>query len=97
MATWREASTGESPIGGVHGPGEGTPGSCTHAGTWNLFRRRYVVTGAFDQHLFARAHQAQEAREQGDYEAVRHSEETAGQIVESAGQFIAAVERMIDG
>jgi uncharacterized protein (UPF0332 family) len=69
----------------------------SHAGTWNLFRRRYVVTDAFDQNLFARAHQAQEAREQGDYEAVRHSDETARQIVDSADQFIAAVERMIDG
>jgi len=67
----------------------------THAGTWNLFRRRYVVTDAFDQHLFARAHQAQEAREQGDYEAVRHSDEAAAQIVASAAEFIAAVERMI--
>jgi uncharacterized protein (UPF0332 family) len=68
----------------------------THAGTWNLFRRRYVVTDAFDQHLFASAHQAQEAREQGDYEAVRHSDETASGIVESAALFISAVERMID-
>jgi len=67
----------------------------THGGTWNLFRRRYVVTDAFDQHLFARAHQAREAREQGDYEAISHSEETARALVESAGEFIAAVARMI--
>ena len=67
----------------------------THGGTWNLFRQRYVITDVFDQHLFARAHQAQEAREQGDYEAVSHSEETASGYVSDAAEFIAAVERML--
>lgn len=67
----------------------------THGGTWNLFRRRYVVTDAFDQHLFARAHQAQEARERGDYEAVSHDEQKARSVVESAAEFIAAVQRMV--
>jgi uncharacterized protein (UPF0332 family) len=67
----------------------------THGGTWKLFRQRYVVTDAFDQSLFARAHQAQEAREQGDYEAVTPSADDARGHVESAGEFVAAVEQML--
>lgn len=67
----------------------------THSGTWNLFRRRYVVTGAFDEALFSRAHQAQEAREQGDYEAVTPERAAADAHVEDAAEFVAAVERML--
>jgi len=68
----------------------------THAGTWNLFRQRYVVTDAFDQHLFTLAHKAQKAREESDYEAVTPDPDEAKAIVESADDFIAAVERMLD-
>jgi uncharacterized protein (UPF0332 family) len=67
----------------------------THGGTWNLFRRRYVVTGAFDESLFSRAHQAQQAREQGDYEAVTPELPAAEAHVEDAAEFLAAVERML--
>lgn len=67
----------------------------THGGTWNLFRNRYVVTEAFDEQLFSRAHSAQEAREGADYEAVRPEPDTAREIVDDAADFIAAVERML--
>jgi uncharacterized protein (UPF0332 family) len=67
----------------------------THSGTWHLFRERYVITGAFDQHLQSLAHQAQEAREGGDYEAITPEPEKAEEIVAGAGDFVAAVERML--
>lgn len=67
----------------------------THAGTWHLFRQRYVVTGAFDQHLYTLAHRAQKAREQGDYEAVTPEPEEATAIVEGAAAFVGGVERML--
>lgn len=54
-----------------------------------------MVADAFDQHLFAQAHQAQEAREPGDYEAVSHDEQKARSVVESAAEFIAALQRMV--
>jgi uncharacterized protein (UPF0332 family) len=68
----------------------------THRGTWNLFRTTYVVTDAFDATLFTLAQHAQAAREGGDYEAVRPSREEAERYVAGAGDFIAAVERMLD-
>lgn len=67
----------------------------THRGTWRLFRERFVVTDAFDDDLFRLAQHAQNAREQGDYEAVRQSEEQARLYVEGAGEFLAAIERML--
>jgi uncharacterized protein (UPF0332 family) len=69
----------------------------THGGTWNLFRRRYVLTDTFDQHLFSLAHRAQEAREKGDYEAVTPASEDAERYVAGADDFIAAIERMLAG
>jgi uncharacterized protein (UPF0332 family) len=68
----------------------------THRGTWNLFRTTYVVTDAFDPTLFTLAQHAQAAREGGDYEAVKPSPEEAERYVAGAGDFIAAVERMLD-
>jgi uncharacterized protein (UPF0332 family) len=68
----------------------------THRGTWNLFRTRYVVTDAFEAELFTLAQHAQAAREGGDYEAVKPSSEEAERYVSGAGDFIAAVERMLD-
>lgn len=68
----------------------------THRGTWHLFRERYVITDAFDQHLYALAQRAQEARENGDYEAITPSRSEAREIVAATGDFIAAVERMLD-
>jgi uncharacterized protein (UPF0332 family) len=69
----------------------------THRGTWKLFRERYVLTDAFDDDLFTLAQHAQTAREEGDYEAAKHSEELARHYVEGAGRFIAETERMLNG
>jgi uncharacterized protein (UPF0332 family) len=69
----------------------------THRGTWKLFRERYVVTDVFDDGLFRLAQNAQTAREQGDYEAVKQSREKAQEIVAAAGEFLAAVETMLVG
>jgi uncharacterized protein (UPF0332 family) len=68
----------------------------THRGTWHLFHERYVVADAFDQHLHALAQRAQDAREKGDYEAVTPERSEAEAIVAGAGDFIAAVQRMVD-
>jgi uncharacterized protein (UPF0332 family) len=67
----------------------------THSGTWHRFRERYVITGAFDQHLHSLAHQAQEAREGGDYEAITPEPKKAQEIVTGAGDFVAAIEHML--
>jgi len=69
----------------------------SHRGTWNLFRIKYVTTDAFDAALFTTAQHAQVAREGGDYAAVTPSEEEARRYVEGATDFLAAVERMLDG
>jgi uncharacterized protein (UPF0332 family) len=71
--------------------------SRTHRGTWKLFRERYVMTDAFDDDLFRLAQNAQTAREQGDYEAAKLTEEQAHRFVGGAGEFLAAVERMLAG
>ncbi len=68
----------------------------THRGTWHLFRERYVVTEAFDQHLHALAQRAQDTREKGDYEAVTPDRGEAEVIVAGAADFIAAVEEMLE-
>lgn len=67
----------------------------THRGTWNRFRILYVTTDAFDADLFTRAQHAQVAREAGDYSAVTPRQEQAEEYVEAAGEFLAAVERML--
>lgn len=67
-----------------------------HGGVWHLFHRRYVATGAFDEGLHALAQQAQEAREQGDYEAIKPAPEDAERYVDGAVEFLAAVEKMLD-
>jgi len=66
-----------------------------HGGTWHLFHQRFVATGAFDQHLHSLAQQAQQAREQGDYEAITPSATDAKRYVHGAADFIAAIERML--
>jgi uncharacterized protein (UPF0332 family) len=68
----------------------------THRGTWHVFYDRYVVTGAFDQHLHALAHGAQDTREKGDYEAITPERGEAEAIVGGAADFIAAVEHMLE-
>lgn len=76
---------------------EGDEHARTHRGTWHLFHQRYVVTDIFDQHLHTLAQRAQDAREKGDYEAVTPDRSDAEAIVSSASDFIAAVERMLEG
>lgn len=68
----------------------------THRGTWNLFRIRYVTADVFDAGLFTRAQHAQVAREAGDYSAITPSAEEAEGYVDAAGEFLAAVARMLD-
>ena len=67
----------------------------THRGTWNLFRIKYITTDAFDARLFTKAQHAQVAREAGDYQAVTPSAAEAEDYVAAAGDFLAAVERML--
>jgi uncharacterized protein (UPF0332 family) len=69
----------------------------THGGTWHLFHERYVTTGAFDQHLHAMAQGSQRTREEGDYEAITPDRDEAERLVSGAGDFIAAVEQVLDG
>jgi uncharacterized protein (UPF0332 family) len=68
----------------------------THRGTWHLFRDRYVTTDAFDQSLFDLAQRSQTTRERGDYEAITPDRAEAQAVVDGAGEFVAAVERMLD-
>lgn len=68
----------------------------SHRGTWHLFHQRYVTSGAFDQHLYTLAQRAQSAREQGDYEAITPDRGQAEEIVAGAGDFVRAVEHMLD-
>lgn len=65
-----------------------------HGGTWHLFHQRFVATGAFDEDLHALAGSAQEARQQGDYEAITPDPGAAKGYVEGAAEFIAAIEAM---
>lgn len=67
----------------------------THSGTWTLFSKIFVATGEFDQGLSALARRAKEAREQGDYEAAPPSAEEATEFVDGAGDFIAAIEKLL--
>lgn len=66
-----------------------------HGGTWNLFFRRFVTTGAFDQDLHGFAQRAQKSREGADYEAITPEPAEARSHVEGAESFVAAVERML--
>ena len=68
----------------------------THRGTWMLFRERFVVPGRFDEQLFRRARQMQEAREAADYRAVSPSSEAAREAVADAERFVAAVSQLLD-
>lgn len=67
----------------------------THSGTWSLFSRRFVATGAFDHDLYRITGRAQEARQEGDYEAKPLSPELAREMLDGAAAFIAAVESML--
>ena len=68
----------------------------THSGTWHLFHRTFVRSGAFDASLASAAAAAQDAREDVDYDAVGASPEDADRTLALAGDFLAAVERLLD-
>lgn len=68
----------------------------THGGTWSLFSERFVAGGAFDAETYKVAGRAQEARQEGDYEAKPLSAELARELLDAAERFIAAVEHMLD-
>ena len=67
----------------------------THGGTWTLFNERFVATGAFDSDLSTLAARAQEARQEGDYQAKPLSPELASEFLAAAERFLAAVENML--
>jgi uncharacterized protein (UPF0332 family) len=69
----------------------------THSGTWTLFSQAFVATGEFDRDLSALARRAQEARQQGDYEAAPASAAEAAEFVEGAARFIGSVREMLGG
>ena len=66
-----------------------------HGGTWGLFFRRFVTTGAFDQHLHSLAQEAQQAREGGDYEAITPDPKAARRYVDGAAEFLIAIEALL--
>ena len=67
----------------------------THSGTWTLFSRHSSPGGSSTSDLSVLARRAQEARQQGDYEAAPASAVEAAEFVEGAARFIAAVEAML--
>ncbi len=66
-----------------------------HGGTWGLFHKRFVATGAFDEGLHSLAQRAQKSREGADYEAITPDPKEANDYVDGAAEFVAAVERML--
>jgi uncharacterized protein (UPF0332 family) len=66
----------------------------THAGTWGLFREEFVLTGEFNTDLAQEAQRAQSRREASDYAAEPFQLPEAQQLVATAQQFVAAVERL---
>ncbi len=69
----------------------------THSGTWTLFSQTFVASEEFDPTLSALARRAKESREKGDYEAAPPSREEAKELVEGAEEFLAAIERLLNG
>jgi uncharacterized protein (UPF0332 family) len=63
--------------------------------TWDLFRSKYVLPGAFDAGLFTVAQHARVAREASDYQAVIPTAEEAERYVAATADFLSAVEQMI--
>lgn len=68
----------------------------THGGTWSIFSERFVATGAFDPDLYKVAGRAQEARQEGDYQAKPLSPELAREMLDGAARFISAVDHMLE-
>jgi uncharacterized protein (UPF0332 family) len=67
----------------------------SHAGIWGLFREQFVLTDEFDATLAQEAQRAQSRREASDYAAESFELVEAQQLVATAEQFVAAVERLI--
>lgn len=63
-------------------------------GTWGLFHRRFVATGACDQDVHSLGQQAQ-AREGADYEAKTPPAKEAERYVSGAADFLAVIEVML--
>jgi uncharacterized protein (UPF0332 family) len=69
----------------------------THSGTWTLFSQTFVASEEFDPTLSALARRAKESREKGDYEAAPPTPGEAAELVDGAGEFLAAVEQLLNG
>ena len=67
----------------------------SHTGTWDLFRRQFVVAGEFDEELWRAAQHAQARREASDYGAAVFELAEARELLDTARRFVAAVERLI--
>ena len=68
----------------------------THRGTWALFRERLVVPGRVPEDLLRRAHEAQRIREAADYEGRDPTETEAGELIDAAEEFVAAVKASLE-
>ena len=66
----------------------------THRGLWSLFSETFVKSGQLDSSWSKRIDQARILREGGDYGAKRPAPEAATNVVESAGEFVAEIERL---
>lgn len=68
--------------------------SRTHRGTWGLVRELFVLDGRFPADLLKAAQQAQERREDTDYDAKPISMEEAEATLEAADRLVAAVDEL---
>jgi uncharacterized protein (UPF0332 family) len=66
----------------------------THAGTRQLFRDTFVVTGEFDAGLAATAQRAQSRREASDYAAATFDVAEARDLLATAERFVEAVQQL---
>lgn len=67
----------------------------SHGGTWTLFSKVFVASGEFDPGLYRVTGRAQEARQEGDYEATPLSNDLASELIDGAAAFLAAVEELL--
>lgn len=67
----------------------------THQGVWTRFSNLFVLTSEIDRGLFKVATRAQDARKEGDYEAVPISAEIARELIDGAADFLDAVAALL--
>jgi len=67
----------------------------THAGTWHLLRRRFVLTGQIDASLVSRVQGVQRQRERADYEAWMADEGEGREVVRLAREFLGVAESLL--